>query len=297
MTKQPLRIEAEKGILVMVKKINSKLEALTQDLAKQFAEMPALPGEWERKPGRISFFQKHLAGHTFIDPTWSQGLCKADGKTYRLDGQHSSFVLASHETTAENPFPDLMVTIQMYEFDSLEEDGAALFDIFDNPASVRTDVDIMGVYRAGYDELKELPRKYLDHVGKGIRFYQSSMIEDGDVIDRRHKGSYFSTKVNRDFAVWLHQFVPSKHDWLVSKDGVVGEMYADYQYNAVLAQEFWSQVFFESNPDPDHITRDLSSTLKDWARSAKRKTSIQFHKLTKKTWDSYRKMAELQQAA
>jgi hypothetical protein len=133
-------------------------------------------------------------------------------------------------------------------------------------------------------------------VGKGLLFYHRELAKDGVVYPKRRKGVYFENQVNREFAVWLFQFVGSKHDWLISKEGVVGEIFADYQYNPVLAGDFWKQVFEESNPDPDHVTRDLSSTLKDWARSVKKKTAIQFHKQAKKTWDAYRKLAELQAA-
>lgn len=279
-----------------VRKVNSTLEVLTRELAQQFTNMPHLPGERDCKPGRILFFQKHLAEGTFIDPTWSKGICKEDGKEYRLDGQHSSFALATLDMA--QPFPELMVTIQSYEFDSLSDDAPTLFDIFDNPASVRTDVDIIGIFKAPFDDLKELPKAYLDRAAKGVLFYNRELVDKSKAVifRKRQKGLYFKETVNREFAVWLYQFIGSKHDWLIGKDGVVAEIYSDFQYNPTLAFEFWSYVFNESHPDPDHVTRDLSSTLKEWSRAAKKKTAIQFHKLTKKTWDTYRKMAELQAA-
>jgi len=277
-----------------VKKVGSQLEVLTKELAQQFSSMEPLPGERDPKPGRILFFQKHLKEGTFIDPTWSKGICKADGKEYRLDGQHSSWMLANLDLA--EPFPELMVTIQIYEFDSIAGDSATLFDIFDNPASVRTDIDIMGIFKAPYMELKDIPKKFLDQVAKGIRFQQRELTANGEVFQRRSKGVYFKHEVYRNFAVWLYQFHASKHDWMISKDGIVAEIVNDYQYNPQLAYDFWSQVFFESNPDPDHITRDLSTTLKDWTRATKKKTALQFQKMTKKSWDTYRKLVEMKAA-
>lgn len=73
----------------------SEVLDLTYDLAKEFREMEKVPGERPLKSARLKYFEDLINAGTFADPTWSQGICKEDGKTYRLDGQHTSTQLAA----------------------------------------------------------------------------------------------------------------------------------------------------------------------------------------------------------
>jgi hypothetical protein len=277
-----------------VKKVASNLEVLTQHLADSFAKMAPLPGERDCKLKRLAFFEKHVSNKTFIDPTWSKGICKADGKEYRLDGQHSSRVLAKLDP--EN-FPELMVTIDIYEFDSIEEDAALIFEKFDHPDSVRDDIDMIHFDKAQHPDLRDLDKRFLDKAAKAILFYQRELVKDGELFPKRRKGLYFGDERNRKFVLWLSQFIGTTHDWIVRKPAILAETYADYLYNEEMATEFWSWVFKENNTDETHESRELTRTLKDWTRALKKRPAIQFQKRTKQAWDRYRRLRELEKAA
>jgi hypothetical protein len=277
-----------------VHKVASNLEVLTRELAQRFASMTPIAGERDCKPKRLAFFENHVAQKTFIDPTWSKGICKTDGHEYRLDGQHSSRVLANLE--AEN-FPELMVTVDIYEFDSLKEDAALLFEKFDHPDSVRDDLDMIHFDKAQHPDLADLDKRFLDKAAKGILFYQRELVKDGELFPKRRKGLYFDHEGNRKFVTWLAQFNATTHDWIIKKPAIVAEIYADYLYNEEMAGEFWGWVFKENHPDETHESRELTRTLKDWTRAIKKRPAIQFQKRTKQAWDRYRRLRELEKAA
>lgn len=273
-----------------IRHVNSNSEPLTKELAQQFAKMPRLPGERELKQSRMAQLRTLLETGRFLAPIWAKGFCLEDQKHYRLDGQHTSELLA----TLESSFPDLTVTIVNYEFDSVAADAPNLFDIFNNPLSTRTDLDKLSVYRAGHADLEDIDHKFLEKVLKGIRFYEAKILKKPNVLSGRNKGTYLANRENRDFARWLWKFHDAKHGWLVGKDGVVGEICSDYHHDADLADEFWSFVFKENHPDVEHPTRELSSRLRDWSKSEKKRKAEQFYKETKKIWERYRRLRELE---
>lgn len=281
----------------MLRKTNVELETLTPEIAKTFATMDRLPGERPLKPKRLKFFEEHIVNGTFIDPTWSVGVCKADGKKYRLDGQHTSTILAS---LAPEVFPkDKLVTIVTYEFDSITEDAVMLFDMFDNPASARNNEEMMNVFRAEHEELTDTSSAMCVAVGNGIYQYESAQ-EKGKLYPPRVRGLYFHDERNINFAQWVRDLFSAegvKNGWLLNKSGIVSEMLADWILSAEVASEFWSYVLKENHTDPDNITRELADDLKRWHAKQERKSQQEYRSKAQKSWKRYRKEIELDKAA
>jgi hypothetical protein len=277
----------------MFKKTNVELENLTPELAKQFSVMTHLPGERPLKEKRLKFFADHIKAGTFVDPTWSVGIDKSTGIKYRLDGQHTSTLLASL-----NPqeFPkDHLVTINTYEFDSLAEDGVILFDIFDNPASARSNTDMMRIYRVQFDELNDLDDSFCVKITQGIAAYEAKL-KDGKVYPARVAGNYLAHDLYRSFAVWADTLVKHpdiENKWMFGKAGIVAEMLADYKASVEDATQFWMYVVTESHPDKNHVTRDLADDLKKWHIKQERKSQDEYRAKAAKTWARYRKELEL----
>ena len=270
---------------------------MTPELAKKFATMDKLPGERPLKAKRLKFFEDHIKEGTFIDPSWSVGVCKKDGKTYRLDGQHTSTILASQppETFPQNK----LATIITYEFDSVEDDAAMLFDTFDNPQSSRNNEEMMGVFRASHNDMSELSNSLCVHVANGIFQYESSQGK-GVIYPPRVRGLYFTDERNIKFAHWIKSLFDDdnvKNGWLLSKPGIIGEMLADWLFNNEVASEFWGYVLRENHTDPDNITRELAEDLKRWRVKQERKSQEDYRSRAQKSWKRYRKEVELDRAA
>jgi hypothetical protein len=220
----------------------------------------------------------------------------------RADGQHTSQILAACEPAL---FPaDLNVTITTYRVDSTA-DLSDLFDLFDNPISARTNTDKMGVYVADYEDLAAVDRAFLAKTARGIDYYLRDTSNPEDAArtalvlhSSRNHGLYFNEAQNRNFALWLYQWRGARHAWMISKPGLVAEMFADWRNYPSIAETFWSQVFTESNPDPNDDTRELASTLKDWVRKSPSPKQNKLRARAKKIWDRYRRqMAQIQRAA
>ena len=103
------------------------------------------------------------------------GFCRETQEMYRLDGQHTSNALASLTPETFLQLQGKNVAIKTYEFDSVEVDGAPLFDMFDNPKSTRSNGDMMGFYRSETDDLAEVESNFCLQIANGIAEYENSL--------------------------------------------------------------------------------------------------------------------------
>ena len=272
----------------MFSKTAVKLEPLTHDLAKAYAAMPGLPGERPLRPSRLTFLEKHRQQGTFVSPNWAEAVDITTGQRYRVNGQHSSTMLAR---LAPEDFPqNLLVTIEEYTFDDLASDAVLIFDLFDNPQSARTNLDIMGLYRARYPDLAGIDLKILVDVTNGVWFYEHERGDQGVAFKPRERGLYLMRPEVRAFARWVTAgFADAKHKWMFGKVGIVAEMFASMQVpDKSVAEEFWRLVLTESHPDPDNETRELSDTLKGWVTRPKAPSQGRFRKEAKKCLRRFR---------
>jgi hypothetical protein len=113
-----------------IKKKSSEQVPLTRDLAIKFSTMTALPGEREKKPARLKWIRELIRDKMFGDPTWDVAVIRGTDQELRVNGQHTSTVLA---TIPEEQFPTgLDVTIIRWAIDDTPEDRAELFDRMDS---------------------------------------------------------------------------------------------------------------------------------------------------------------------
>ena len=169
----------------MIRKVDSKDVPLTPELAKQFATMRAMPGERPLKPSRLEFHRRNLRDHRFNSPTWHIAVLKS-GEDFRCDGDHTSTVLS---TCSQELFPNnMLVTVIRWEIDSLEVDGVALFDMFDNPASSRGEVDKMTFYRATHPDLNGVGAAFLLCISKGIKSHNQLVLRPLDYVTKLVSG-------------------------------------------------------------------------------------------------------------
>jgi hypothetical protein len=76
---------------------------------------------------------------------------------------------------------------------------------------------------------------------------------------------------------------------MFSKPGIVAEIFGDWQSHRDLAQRFWTEVMTESNPDVEDDTRELATTLRDWAKKQPRVKQDRFRYYARRIFDRYRK--------
>lgn len=272
----------------MFRKTNVELHDLTLEFATEMSQLPALPGERDRKPGRVEHLTNLIRSGKFVDPTWAVAIDKTTSKKYRANGQHSSYALSHLPADVGYP-PRLMVTVETYTLDSME-DAHDLFDVFDSPSSVRNNSDYMRMCQSAYPDMTELPSPFLVQMMNGIDLHEATR-PDGKHIPSRYRGDHFLTDpVKREFVLWAHTYSDKLNSHFMAKVGIVAEMYGDYLADRQIATEFWTYLIRENHPDADHETRDLARALNELITKPRVKQD-QYRTRVSKVWKRYFRIA------
>jgi hypothetical protein len=267
----------------MTRQIEGVRVLLTRELALEFANMTPVDGERPFKEGRLEYLKMQLEKGTFFGVQWDKGIERGTDKLYRLNGQHSSHLLADLDP---DHFPQgLFATVTTWEFDA--QDKPTIFDYFDNPRSARSNTDKMNTYRVEHSDLADIDLDLLVHTVNGVFAYNAGLGKDGVRIPPRDRGVYLKEPGYRQFARWLHSFKDSRNKWLLGQAGITAEMLAAYNKSESIASEFWGNVLREDHPDADHESRELARTFNEWKARANRKTQADFRKKASVFWKRY----------
>jgi hypothetical protein len=254
----------------MIIKKQTKELPLTRDLAAAHAAIQPLPGERTKKDARLNFFRNHLKKGTFLSPQWHVAILP-DGTEYRVDGQHTSTVLA--ECPSEL-FPQTTVNVTYWSIEDVFEDGAILFDMFDNPKSARTSEDKMCFFRAQHPDLVTQPAKHLCKVAVTVKYAAdltdsekwakgyTEAFKDLPDVTTRNMGEFYKDERWRKFALWSYQWHSAEYAWIYGMPiSVMAVILFNWMANLDEAQVFWSEVFTGSNSDPKSASRELVMQL------------------------------------
>ena len=263
------------------RRIHTDEKPLTVELAKQIYEMPPLRGEREFKESRAKYLLDRIRSGEFADPIWATCFVSSDpDRMFRANGQHSSYQL-SH-LPPDVPFPKRpdgtpqTALIEVYELDSVN-DAPKLFDKFDNPKSVRSNIDYMQQSRVAYPDLVDIKTSLLSRLCTGIDLWESTRRREASHgegvkgsgvkplrrgVSSRYRGDlYLAIPENRQYVLWLAPFSAELHGKFLGRPPITAETYGAWQTSRQLAEEFWSYVLKENHPEPDHETRELAREL------------------------------------
>lgn len=222
----------------------------TRKHAEELANMEGCPQDRAIKPFLLAHLNSQLIEGQFRPPSWAIINCKEDGKVYRVNGKHSSTVLA----LANGHFPkSLPHDFEEYDGDT-REDVAKLYATFDRRESARHTGDINRVYAAANPKLVGVPGSIVNLAVTGI--------------GTATWANYYSVKVDAraakllefpDFVLWLQKILQPDQDGVKSvkhirRGPVVGAMFATWGKSRVAAAEFWRLV--REGCGEDHRTAD-----------------------------------------
>ncbi len=234
----------------MIRLIRSSLVPLTPSIAMDFATMASHKGERPKIPQRLAYLNGKLERGLFHTPNWARA--ELNGRIYRVNGQHSSTVLAE----CNGHFPtEMNVVIEDFHCDT-DEDIAELFAQFDAKISARSDGDIIMATARQFKELDDVKPT-------PIRLAVSALIAElviRGVVCNRVSSDARRAMIgdNIPFILWSRQFTGTARMRLM---GVLGAIAETYKKNATAATSFWQQVRDESNPSVTHPTRVLGKFL------------------------------------
>src|SRR5262245_28119251 len=214
--------------------VKTEVLPLTFELVQQFKTMEGSPTEREVNPARCKYlYEKFAAGH-LIPFLW----CIADlnGKKYRMNGQHSSTVLAQ----MDGMFPK-NGTVLRSEFSVKDKEGLAyLFRQFDDRKSARTPADVSGAYQGLYDEVKDVNRASAKAAIEGAAWYRR-VIEGVPTPTGDDQYGLFAVRALDTFVHWASEIFSIKTPEMM-KLPVIGAMYGTFTTNEAEAKPFWEEV-------------------------------------------------------
>lgn len=244
--------------------VDSSCEELTAEIAIKFRDMEPSPTERELDPKRVHHLRNKLDNGLAVTFHWAVAIIA--GREYRMNGQHSSTLLAS----LEDDFPSgLYVHIDRYEVNSV--DGLALlFRQFDDRKSARGPSDIAGAYQGLHTEIRDLSRSKCKIALQGVAYHQknvigSAMPSGDDLWKCFERSQYYS------FYRWVDSLLSTKTREL-KKVEVLAAMYATRDTNPEASDKFWELVA-KGGPD-DGDENHPATRLDQWLLDQKLVTDV-----------------------
>jgi len=246
--------------------VNSDCVPMTIEIATEFRDMEASPTERELDPRRVVHLRKKAEAGQLVTFHWASA--EVDGKEVRMNGQHSSTMLAD----LNGDFPqELYVHLDRYKVRDRKA-LALLFRQFDDKKSSRTPSDVSGAYQGLFSDLSDVP-KATAKLGIEAIVWHHKQIEGTPVPAGDSVYEWFDRAQHYPFLIWLGELLTRKTPEMKKKE-LVAAMYATFDASEVKAKEFWKFVaaggkdFDDAHPAAMLDTWLLS--IKDITDSSKR---------------------------
>lgn len=221
----------------------SFVRKLTPDLAQEFATMTPFEGDRDIQTARYEYHRRCMEEGTYRGSEWASAKCEKDGKTYRVNGAHTS--KSAHDLFEEKKEvkgePEIWV--RRYVCPTLE-DVAALWTTFDPKRATRTKQDELKSFAAVDKRLLDMAPRIRSLVNSGIAFAhwektyrkQDTPAQASLLID------------NVDFATWAaRNFTPKtaedRRDWKhIFRMSVFAAMFLTFRKDQKACGEFWLSI-------------------------------------------------------
>lgn len=240
---------------------------VTHALAERYATMEPAPGDRFLKSSRVDYLTNAATGGHFRTCEWASAHCKETGKTYRVNGKHTSTAFAAMNGSLPK---DIHVIAEHYECDTLE-DVAKLYATFDTRNSIRTTSDINRSFAAGIEDLASIGPDIINVCVTGM-----SMATWGSGEHRNVGAEVRANLLNQspDFVLWVANTIGNKSEKTrhVFRGAVVAAMFQTWQKAKKDATAFWGLVLDGSGPShtsPDRVLHKflLTSRVRILARA------------------------------
>lgn len=229
----------------------------SKPLVQEFCAMEPAPHDRPLSERRMLVYERILRSGDFRPVTWASVLCHETACTYRVNGKHTSTLLAKRD-----PIPTFYVTLERWECDTLN-DVASLYATYDSNLSSRTAQDVNLSFAATLPELRDVNARLINLTVSSAAYLKW---EDAELrkVPQAERAEELLDRV--DFVKWLVEIITtstdrsslSKH---LLRSPVVCAMMATYDRYPKKAMEFWCLVRDESHAERDDPSRTLSRFL------------------------------------
>lgn len=227
----------------------------TTEMAKQIRD--AEPWKYDRPTNtrRLDFLLDRLVAGEFRTCEWALAYCKEDGRTYRVNGKHTSTILAEMDSSVNSP----KVVYTKYECETLKDVGD-LYNTFDSNENIRTMLDAAQSVSASDPRLAGVFKTNLTlaiasivYAKRGETAYQG--------LPRSQRADLLLEEIG--FTIWLDHLLDHANNGnrYLAVMGVGAAMYLTFKKYPKLSEEFWMEVRDGLNPNPEAPSRKLQRWL------------------------------------
>lgn len=225
-------------------------QPITLDFAMEVATHPKWKGERDMSKSRVELLRRELDAGRFYSPTWV--FAWLGGKKYRVNGQHSSNMLAE----CGDKMPRGMIATVIEFLCETENDIAELFGTFDRPESARNIRDILGSHAAIHPEISDASPRTIGKATAGVvsALRYTKRLKGAITRDDRARVVHTHT----DFISWGSKLLSSR---LIEYEAVSAAIFLTYEKSPSQAMKFWTLVLDGSATSNKHPTRVLQIAL------------------------------------
>ncbi len=267
-----------------IRRLNSELRDVTPELAVEFSQMPASVTERDLSPIRCQFLRDTILHGSVVLPfQWARAKVLTDGGIYRVNGHHSSHVLAEMNGTMPE---GLVAVIDDWEVATIA-DLPELFRQFDSRRSARSLGDISGAYQMVEPDLRAIPRRTGKKAIEGVAWYQKHIfggfVPADDLIY-----SLFQEPQFHPFVLFAGTILSLKTPEFTTP--VVAAMFGTHERSPGRADEFWQAVATEGAAfDEKHPATVLDAWLvAAKEREGKKPGAMEVFRACALAWNAYR---------
>lgn len=239
---------------------------LSKELLASMESLWRVPGERDLSKPRLGFILQLIKTGEFNRCEWATCYCQEDSNIYRVNGQHSGFVLTRiADGDIDADFPEgVPVLIWRYECDTLAS-LADVFDQFDHQKSGRSPSDKLGVFMAQWRDMVGIDKKLCGQVLSGIAWGLKRVPEIGAVCeyytpnDAYDRGLLLNVVQVREFIDLMHQHSGAPFKEWQRRSGIVARLFDLFLEDRETAELAIEQLLYEAGDDAAKFTREIRS--------------------------------------
>jgi hypothetical protein len=226
-----------------------RVQLITRATARAMYQMLAAPGDRPLSEKRLTEHIDSIRRGAMRTMDWGRAYCKEDGKTYRVNGKHTSLIMTEWDTSILGPYPRIHSSTTDYVCDKLT-DVANLYSTFDSRTVARTATDTYRPYEKTVEGLDGRHEHAIKALVGGLNYLPTSTTANRQ---RSAMSRVEMLNTEREFCAWiLDHLVGENSPGVVSerdkrrrrlmRANMIKAIYKTYKIDPGQALVFWTIV-------------------------------------------------------
>lgn len=236
---------------------HEKKEYFSKEKAFKFLELETFEGERDPRQTWVQFLYDEWQAGRFLWHNVTLASCVLNGKEYRINGQHTSWMRVNIPDSKE-PVEDAYIQFRQYTVKDSEQ-LRALYSAFDRNAP-RTTGHITKVLLLDTEAGHGIPGSYFGYLSGGFRVFQYPRTKSNRTVNVIEMIELIKRDYSELFGAVGAFFKKHEGDArFLKRAAVLGAVFATFEKGVMKGVEFWEPVVtgigLEDRCDPRHQLR------------------------------------------